>query len=58
MIAGGKCRRFTTIGIMESVLGNSITMALLMEVEACRYLNERKTHKIYSIDKCSKQMRA
>ena len=37
-------RRFTTIGLMELVLGNSITMALLMEVEACRYLNERTTH--------------
>ena len=44
MIAGGKCRRFATIGLMESVLGNSMTMDLLMEAKACRYLNERTTH--------------
>ena len=44
MIAGGKCRRFATVGLMELVLGNSMTMALRMEDEACRYLNERTIH--------------
>ena len=34
LIAGEKCVGFTTIGLMESVWGNSMTMALLVEVEA------------------------
>ena len=33
--AGEKCIGFTTIGLMESVLGNSMKMALLVEAEAC-----------------------
>ena len=44
IIAGGKCRRFATIGLMESVIGKSMTKALLVEVEACIYLNERTIH--------------
>ena len=44
LIAFEKCVGFTTIGHMELVLGNSMTMALLVEAEACRCFNERKTH--------------
>ena len=35
---GEKCIGFTTIGLMESVLGNSMKKDLLMEAKACNVL--------------------
>ena len=44
LYVGEKCIGFTTIGLMELVLENSVTMAFLVEDDACRCFNERKTH--------------
>lgn len=45
---------------MESVTWISMTKALLVEAKACIYLNESRihTHTVYSIYKCSKEVRA
>ena len=45
---------------MESVIEILMTKGLLMEVEACRYLNESiiHTYMVYSIYKFSKEVRS
>ena len=44
MIAGGKCRGFSTIGLMESTLRNSMNITFLVEIEANKHFNEEITH--------------